>query len=211
MKPLRFALFGALAVAAALPAFAQPGPGGGPGGPGRGGRGPAAMFNQVDANHDSKVTWDEAWGFIQQRFAQADANRDGGLTLEEAQTLRFGPEGRGRRGQGRGGPPAATDAAPGAAPTDGREARRAAWAERHAQMTGMMFRAFDANRDGKVTLEEVQPFAQARFRSMDANGDNAVTLDEVPQHHGRHGHGHGRGGPGGGGGPGPQGGPPPAR
>jgi Ca2+-binding EF-hand superfamily protein len=55
----------------------------------------------------------------------------------------------------------------------------------------MMFRALDANRDGKVTLEEIRPAAEARFRAFDANGDGAVARDELPRppRHHRHGQG----------------------
>ena len=51
-------------------------------------------------------------------------------------------------------------------------------------------RALDANRDGRVTLEELRPMLEARFRAMDVNADNAVTQDELPRF-GRRGHRHG--------------------
>jgi hypothetical protein len=64
----------------------------------------------------------------------------------------------------------------------------------HAQrMADARFRALDANRDGKVTLEEMRPQVEARFRAMDANGDQTVTREEMPRrHHGGH---HGARGP----------------
>ena len=78
----RSALLAAAALAAALPAWAQPSPN--PPAAGQGARGPGALFDEMDANKDARVTWDEAWGFVQRRFAAADADRDGGLTRQEA-------------------------------------------------------------------------------------------------------------------------------
>jgi Ca2+-binding EF-hand superfamily protein len=170
MKNFRMALLGT-ALLAAAPALAQPaaspaGPPAGapaPGGPAAGPRaerGPGAMFNQVDANKDGKVTWEEGWAFIQQRFAAADPDKDGSLTQKEMEAARLRP---GRAGP-EGGPPG----------------------PQRERMVGMMFRGLDANRDGVVTLEEIRPMAEARFRSLDANGDGAVTRDELPtppRHH----------------------------
>ncbi|MFC7544360.1 EF-hand domain-containing protein [Siccirubricoccus deserti] len=138
------------ALLAAAPALAQPAPAAG-GPPARGERGPGAIFNQIDRDRDGKVTWDEAWVYVQQRFTTADRDHDGGLTQEELAAA-FP-----RRGQAGAQTPA--DRGQGAGRT---------------QMLGMMFRGLDANRDGKVTLEEIRPAAEARFRGFDANGDGAV-------------------------------------
>ncbi len=162
MRVLKTAFLAATALALALPAMAQPAPGAGQGGRERGGHGMDAMFQQIDANKDGRVVWDEAWGFVQQRFNEADRDRDGGLTLAEMQAMRM-------MGGGRAGRP-------------GGEA--ASGPERGA-FGGMMFRAVDADRDGRVTLTEMRPLVEARFRSLDANGDNAVSRDEVPQGHHR--------------------------
>jgi hypothetical protein len=171
----RYALLAAAATAAvAAPAWAQPAPRPAPASPpaaaaaNQDGRGPGAMFERMDSNKDDKVTWDEAWGFVQGRFRSADADRDGGLTRQEADALR--PTG-GRRGGGgqQGG---------NAAPSPERSARMQRFGD-------MMFRSIDANRDGRVTLDEVRPMVEARFRGLDADADNAVSRAEVPQR--RHG------------------------
>lgn len=184
----RTALLAAAAMAAALPAaWAQPAspPAGAnpPAATAQGGRGPGgAMFDEVDGNKDGRVTWDEAWGFVQRRFAAADSDRDGGLSRQEADALR--PAWRGRRQEGGG-------AAPAAPPSADQTARRARFGD-------MMFRSIDANRDGRVTLDEVRPMIEARFRGLDADGDNSVTRNELPQRRQgpRHGGGQGQGGQG---------------
>lgn len=132
-------------------------------GPGSGPRGPERMFERLDTDRDGRVTREEAMARLAERFAQADADRDGGVSLAEFQAapLRAGAVRPGDAGDGR------------------RADRRAA-----------MFRALDANSDGRVTLEEARPAAEARFRAADANGDGAITREEVAQ---RHAH---RGGPG---------------
>ncbi|GGC55903.1 hypothetical protein GCM10011504_37830 [Siccirubricoccus deserti] len=168
MKSFRMALLGT-ALLAAAPALAQPAPAAG-GPPARGERGPGAIFNQIDRDRDGKVTWDEAWVYVQQRFTTADRDHDGGLTQEELAAA-FP-----RRGQAGAQTPA--DRGQGAGRT---------------QMLGMMFRGLDANRDGKVTLEEIRPAAEARFRGFDANGDGAVARDELPRRPRHHRHGHGQG------------------
>src|SRR4051812_39285727 len=136
MRSFRLALLGtALLASAALPALAQPAPGAAPPAAAAsvpGPRGAAAMFDRIDANHDGRITWDEAWAFVQARFAEADRDHDGGVTLAEAEAFR--PMGMGPRREG-------------ARSQDGRGSR-------HAQHVGMMFRMLDADRDGKVTLAE---------------------------------------------------------
>lgn len=165
----RSTMLAAVALAATLPAaWAQPAPppagANTPAAAGQGGRGPGALFDEVDANKDGRATWDEAWGLVQRRFAAADADRDGALTRQEADALR--PMGAGRRpegGAGRQGTPPADQAA------------------RRTRFGDVVFRSIDANRDGKVTLDEVRPAIEARFRGLDADGDNAVTRNELPQ------------------------------
>lgn len=167
MRKTRFALFGiALLAAAPAIALAQPGPGGGPGPGGRGPGGPrgmAALFEQADANRDGRVVWEEAWAFVQRRFAEADADRDGGLSEAElAQAMRQ----RGPRRPAAG----AEEPLPG----------RGGPGPRGEEQLGFVFRGLDADRNGRVTLEELRPMVEARFRALDANMDNAITRDELP-------------------------------
>jgi hypothetical protein len=168
---LRSALLAAAAVAATLPAaLAQPSPppAGATPPAAQQGRGPGgALFDDMDGNKDGRVAWDEAWTFVQRRFAAADADRDGGLTRQEADALRPARNG-GRRAEGGG------TAAPATPPSPEQQARRARFGD-------IMFRSLDANRDGRVTLDEVRPVIEARFRGLDANADNAVSRDELPQ------------------------------
>lgn len=163
MRTLRSALLGTALVAVAPPALAQPAP--------PPARGSAGMFARLDANGDGRITQEEGWSFVQARFAEADRNRDGALVLEEATTARLMP------------PPASAGASPPSPPPE--------IGPMQARMVAMMFRGADANRDGRVTLDEIRPIAEARFRALDANGDNGITLDELPARPHRHGQHHG--------------------
>lgn len=129
----------------------------------QGPRGMERMFEQFDTNGDGRVTFDEAWGVVTQRFTQADADRSGGLSQAEFANLRA-PRPEGAR-----------------QPSPER-------AERMQRGRAAMFRALDANSDGQVTLEEMRVPASARFRALDANSDGAVTREELPRW--RHGHHH---------------------
>ncbi|MBC9210184.1 EF-hand domain-containing protein, partial [Roseomonas aerophila] len=161
-RTLALGFFGAALSAAALPALAQPAPDRGPG------RIQARIFDQADANKDGRVSEAEAVAFMTARFAEADANRDGGVTPEEmSQFVRAQFEAN------RPPPPA------------GRERRepppRAVRAMEERQAT--IFRIMDANRDGRVTVEEMQPVVLAMFRAADTNGDGALERSELQRQH----------------------------
>jgi len=128
---MRWAL--ALMVVLALPmaARAQRSPWGGPDSPG-------GLFGgdpmDADTDHDGRVTHDEVWTWLRQRFDRADRDRDGRLSAQEV------PDSR--RGQA---------------------TFRAADADRDGQVTpeelqplvGMWFRARDTNGDNVLTRREV--------------------------------------------------------
>ncbi|RVT99382.1 hypothetical protein EOD42_04645 [Rhodovarius crocodyli] len=167
----------------AVPAFAQAPaapppapPAAAPGAPAR--PNPAMrMFEALDTNRDGRVTFEETWAGVQARFSQADANHDGYLTPEEFRAMRPARPPRPPRGEPRA------------------EGERRPMPEHFQRMVEARFRAADANRDGRVTLEELRPGAEARFRAMDANSDGAITPDELPRHPPRGHHHHRRGGP----------------
>lgn len=129
------------------------------------GRGVGGLFDQMDGNKDGRVAWDEAWSFVQRRFAAADADKDGGLTRQEAEALVVRG---GRRADSPAGPRSGTGATP------DQSARRARFGD-------VVFRSIDANRDGRVSLDEIRPAVEARFRGLDADGDGAVSRTELPQ------------------------------
>lgn len=158
----RPALLAAAALTAALPAWAQPAANPPPAG--QGARGPGSLFEEIDANKDGRATWDETWSFVQRRFAAADADRDGGLTRQEAEALRPGAGRRPGSGAQDGGRP----------PTPEQTAGRARFGD-------VVFRGLDANRDARVTLDEIRPAVESRFRGLDADADNAVARSELPQ------------------------------
>ncbi|MBP0493580.1 EF-hand domain-containing protein [Pararoseomonas indoligenes] len=119
------------------------------------GRGAERMLQGADANRDGRVTEAEAWDALAARFAAADTNKDGGLTWDEFRSYAFAQAPRGAN-------PA-------------RQER----VERMEERAQSMFRAVDADRDGRVTTTELRPFAEALFRSRDLNGDTALTRDEL--------------------------------
>jgi Ca2+-binding EF-hand superfamily protein len=137
-------------------------------------RDPVQMFQRLDLNKDGQVTRAEfdarRSGRAQaqapqraqrgeQRFARLDTDRNGALTRAEFDAGRQLREQRtDRRGE--------------------RMQRRGANGGRFA---GHMFAIADANKDGRVTLQEAQSAALHHFDMADANRDGQVTRDERRQ------------------------------
>ncbi|MES2710335.1 MAG: EF-hand domain-containing protein [Pseudomonadota bacterium] len=163
-------LAGVIGLGLAGAAVAQHRPGGHHGPRGEGGFAAGEAFARADANNDGRVTLDEGRTWLQARFAEADANRDGGVTIEELVTFM-----QARRPAGR------------PAPTDEMQARM-----REHMSRG--FRFVDANGDGKVSMAELTPVAEAMFRAADRNADGALSREEAqPRRGGMGGHRHGGG------------------
>jgi len=64
----------------------------------------------------------------------------------------------------------------------GPKAKDGNWSERQQARTEQrvekMMARFDTNKDGQITLDEVQAVRQARFQKMDADGNGGVSLEE---------------------------------
>ncbi|MDF1794488.1 MAG: EF-hand domain-containing protein [Thalassobaculaceae bacterium] len=50
---------------------------------------------------------------------------------------------------------------------------------RRAAHMEMRFQAMDANKDGKLSAEEIEAFGAARFAKADANGDGKLSVEEM--------------------------------
>lgn len=136
---------------------------------------------------------------VQTLFAGRDANRDGYLTAEELRGDRNARP-RGQRGDQAGGDRSAQGFARFDANKDGMISR-AEWDARQAVrdqrrdeqarrgvvggmdmgIRGRMFAAADANKDGKLSLQEATSAALQRFDKVDANRDGRVTPQERQQ------------------------------
>ena len=152
-RTITLAALAAVAVggALAIPALAQD-----RGAQDRGPRPGERLFQEADANRDGRVSTGEGWTALSARFARADANADGGVTWDEFRAYVNAEAGAaGRR-----------------VPTGDRASRMDARGQ-------VMFRGLDADRDGRVTLTELRPFADAMFRARDANADGELTREEV--------------------------------
>lgn len=130
---------------------------------------PAKMFERIDLNHDGKITVAEAQAARSQRghpakagetvnvqatafgglFAKADANKDAVITRAEFNAM--GQQIKARM-------------------------EKAGMAK--DKMASRMFDAADANRDGRVSLAEMQQAALTRFDKLDANRDGKISPDE---------------------------------
>lgn len=111
------------------------GQGGGPGG--RGGQfvNPRALLDRMDANKDGKLSKDEAQGPLKERFDLADANGDGFIGPDEFGRL---PGFGGQRPVGGGPDPRQLD-------------------------VSSLFERTDANKDGKITKDEVPEDRREQF------------------------------------------------
>jgi Ca2+-binding EF-hand superfamily protein len=167
----------------------------------------AKAFAKLDTNHDGFITKDELSAIDAQReqkieqraqkfdpskaFARLDANHDGKITTAEAQAARSQAKGA-QPAQ----PPAAFTGALARADSNkdnvitraefdtlGQQIK--ARMEKAAVATGGMADRFiaklDTNKDGKVSLAEMQQSALAQFDRLDLNHDGTITPQERQQ------------------------------
>ena len=130
---------------------------------------PSKMFDRLDTNHDGQITADELAARRGRRaqavtgaraqtagfhglFARADTNKDNVLTRPEFDAMGLQLKARMEHASvARGG------------------------------MAARMFDQSDADKDGRVSLAEMQQSALARFDRMDLNHDGTITPDERQQ------------------------------
>ena len=169
----------------------------------------AKAFAKLDTNHDGFISKDEANALEQRRqqaaeqraerfdpsktFDRLDLNHDGKITLAEAQAARS------QHSEGTPGQPAKAQATAfkglfaradvnkdnviTRAEFDAMGQQIKARMEKAATTKGemRMFDQADANKDGKVSLAEMQQAALTRFDRMDLNHDGKITPEERQQ------------------------------
>ena len=120
------------------------------------------LFRRMDRNSDGKVTADEVpeerREFIVRLIKRVDKDGDGAMTAEEFAAAPFPARPDGKPGAGRPGRP------------DGRPPQGAP--------TGGLFRALDADHDGKLSGDEIKASAEVILK-LDANSDGMVTVEEL--------------------------------
>ncbi len=122
-----------------------------------------ALFNELDKNHDGKLTADEVTAEHRRLFERllrtSDANKDGALDKDEFLSgMKERPEPRERRRVAEEGPP------PGDRP--------------FPRPGEILFRLFDTDHDGVLSEAEIQAAPEA-LKKLDKNGDGKITRDEI--------------------------------
>ncbi len=107
-------------------------------------------FAEMDLNGDGVISHVEFVAQREQKFARTDVNQDGLISFDEAMAAKKAEMG-GKVPEAKG-------------PRDGK---------------GNMFTYLDVDRDGFISLEEMEVFSDRRFKDMDSNLDGQVTLLEA--------------------------------
>lgn len=137
---------------------------------------PDAPAFDVDANHDGNVTVDELIAAHRAHFKERDANNDGELAGDELMHRGPPPGDRPHRGDhGERGEPGNRGERGDRGPGDGAHGPR-------GHRGPPAFEELDANKDGQVSLAEIQASAQKHFAQLDKNGDSQLSGDELPKH-----------------------------
>ena len=150
-------LTAALVVALTIAAFAVFAQGAGNARQGKarmGQRDPGQMFERMDANKDGKLTKEEVPEQAWERIVKADADNNGAVTKEEMAKVVKARAGNGQGNAKMGGP--------GMGQRD----------------PGQMFERMDANKDGKLTKEELPERVAEKMMNMDADGNGSISQDE---------------------------------
>jgi Ca2+-binding EF-hand superfamily protein len=164
----------------------------------------ATMFAKLDTNHDGAISKDELAAIeakrdqkLEQRaqrldpskmFARLDSNKDGKITAAEAEAVGAAKAGKPASGKMANALFARADANKDKVVTraefDTFAGQVKARLEKAAETKGpgdRMFEQSDANKDGRVSLAEMQQNALAHFDRVDANKDGKVTPAERKQ------------------------------
>jgi spore coat protein CotH len=167
-------------------------PGGGPGGFGMGNFMAKPLLEALDADKDGKVSKDELIAGVKQFFKDSDKDKKGHL---DEQTLAAGlnrvfprPPGFGPPGGGPGGPPGGPPpgggpggppgGGPGGPPRGGFGGPPGGFGP-GTFLAGAVIRRADADKDGKVTLDELVAAAEALFKEADKNKDGKLDEKEL--------------------------------
>ena len=109
------------------------------------------LMSLLDTNGDGKITMDEAPEDVKAGFGLIDRNGDGGIDVTEAQIM-----------------------------VDFSENEQSQSPEMAAAPTAEQIMSFlDANRDGKITLDEAPEDIKTGFAFIDQNGDGGIDVKEA--------------------------------
>ena len=121
-------------------------------------------FKEMDKNGDGKLTPDE---YSALHFVEADINKDGTITVEEYLVFFVGKDAL-----------AMADATAASDSLYPKGAKEITGAEVIAYRKSV-FKAIDANGDGKVTSDEMNTYDNKEFGFLDKNKDGLVTEEEI--------------------------------
>ena len=160
---------------------------------------------QTQAPREAKVhSRADVQAKVAEHFARIDTNRDGFVTTAEAEAVRGQMRARIAERRDQGGSrafdrlDANSDGSISRAEFDARREQRVEQRQKRAgdgkrrggghrmgMIGGRMFEMADANKDGRVALQEAQAMALRHFDMADANRDGQITRDERRQMHQR--------------------------
>jgi Ca2+-binding EF-hand superfamily protein len=117
---------------------------------------------QMDKDGDGKLSKEELPDRLQSMLARGDRNEDSVLDKDEISAIA-----RERSGGGRPGEPGGEGAGPGGP------------GGRGGDFVGQMMNRMDADKDGKLTGDEIPEFLRGRLTEIDTNGDGGLDKAEM--------------------------------